>query len=128
MEKIPRILLVLPDQLFHINVHSYRKIYIVMDPHYFRKYNYHKLKLAYHYATTAAWAAKHNANIINDNLESTIVDLLNLHKDVLIELYETMNMREAHPRVVVVKNPGFYMSNNQCIHFFNFLFRYTMRY
>lgn len=44
-------ILLLPNQLFDIDFKDYNKIYLYEHPTFFTKYEYHKMKLAYHRAT-----------------------------------------------------------------------------
>lgn len=110
------ILIVLPDQLWQIKREAYQKVFLVYDPRYFKKFQYHKIKIAYHFATCSIWAKQYNANIVeNQTMAQTIIDVHNTNAGSKIFIYETEDPAERGEFINVLRSPGFLMSRTEYI-------------
>ena len=113
-----RTLIILPTQLFDIKFIkplNLNKIYIVEHPHYFTRYNFHKLKLAF-----LVSSALNYYYCLKDNLNNVTVNYIKFNEIDKIKQGENEEILLFHPienidltfiKPVLLDTPPFFLSN-----------------
>lgn len=120
--------IVYPHQLFehHPALNKERPIYLVEDPHFFTRYQFHRQKLAYHKATMFEYLAhltKHSYNVhyveLNEDISTQLGqdDITELHcclvYDQVLEASLEETCREHKVHLIWYESPYFMTSREQ---------------